>query len=90
MIKVEYELVKTIKTEKRITKVECSNCTIELEPVLDSDQLSITHRKEALEIHLYGGYGMYFDGNDFRCLLCKNCADKLIVAFPCFTIPTTD
>ncbi len=64
----------------------CDNCGRELEFVWSDYLISGMPMRDALRITLAGGYGAYFDGNDIGLVFCKECADKLIVEFPCFAV----
>jgi len=56
----------------------CDNCGKDLESVFED---SYYQPKDALDIHLSGGYGQYIDGSS-TVIFCKECADRLIEAFP--------
>jgi len=85
----------TIKYDKRsileecITNVTCDNCGIQLEKVFEDNKVDYWKNlqpKNALELRLIGGYGMYFDqlnGPTPPVIFCKECTDKLIKLFPC-------
>lgn len=67
----------------------CDNCATELAPVWgieDDGAWTTSHAKDALEITLSINFKQYYNSgpDDAKTIvLCKQCADVLVRAFPC-------
>ncbi len=81
MIKIKKKIV---EKEIKIFEVSCDNCDKKLKQVFASEKESLQY-EFALVIKFSGGYGMYIDpmmNEKHLGIFCKDCATKLIDAFP--------
>jgi hypothetical protein len=65
-----------------VPRDHCVSCGVELEDVFNNP--SCKQYKDALEVHLSGGYGMFFDNfdGDHHVFLCGDCALAACMALP--------
>lgn len=83
-------VVETTEKKTRFQDVRCDNCDAPLENGFGSHDLDEDGNwkglqgKDALRFQLLGSYAGYFDSMAFDPVLmfCKDCADKLVKAFP--------
>ena len=62
----------------------CANCDVQLNPVFPDDKDQFKQYDNALEIHLHGGYGMFFDDFVDRTVvfLCHDCGHEACSLLP--------
>jgi len=83
---IKHRLSKVTRTEE-IVNCTCDNCDSELYYTEHSIESGFQY-EGALHMTLHGGWGMYHDNMiahyPIEGIFCKECADKLVEAFPVF------
>ena len=71
------------ETETIVVGAVCDNCGAELKSATPSTGWHWSNILDALWVSVDGGYGMYIDNDSaVQVLFCKECAGKLMEAFP--------
>jgi hypothetical protein len=83
-----YEQVEKMVAQSIVIGATCDQCGKGLRPVFSGsgEGWQAAQARGALNVTISGGYGQYYDSEHGagRCLLCKECADRLLAEFPCF------